>query len=107
MQYGGTELFISELALGLKDRGVDVVLYANGESTSPVELRWLYEKSDWPIVGEIFDNMKDANHTAWAVRDAVDSCDVIHVNNAIGLTFSRYVKSPLVYTVHHPAEQSL
>jgi glycosyltransferase involved in cell wall biosynthesis len=107
MQYGGTELFISELALGLKERGIDVVLYTNGESTSPVELRWLYEKSDWPIRGEIFDNMKDSNHTSWAVDDAMESCDLIHVNNASGLTFSRFTKLPFVYTVHHPAEHCL
>src|SRR5258708_36809545 len=83
-QYGGTELFIAQLALGLKKNGFDVVVYANGESTTPVELKWLYEKSDWPIRGEVFDSMKDANHTAWAVRDAMDSCDLIHVNNATG-----------------------
>jgi glycosyltransferase involved in cell wall biosynthesis len=106
-QYGGTELFIAQLALGLKESGIEVVVYANGESTTPVELRWLYEKSDWPIRGEILDNMKDANHTAWAVRDAMDSCDLIHVNNASGLSFSRFSKSPFVYTLHHPVEPAL
>ncbi|MCU1308390.1 MAG: glycosyl transferase, group 1 [Acidobacteriaceae bacterium] len=106
-QYGGTELFIAQLAVGLKENGIDVVVYANGESTTPVELRWLYEKSDWPIRGEVSDNMKDSNHTAWAVRDAMDSCDLIHVNNASGLTFSRFSKLPFVYTLHHPLEPAL
>ena len=45
-KYGGTELFIAELALGLKKRGVDVILYTNGESTLPVASKCLYEKED-------------------------------------------------------------
>ena len=32
-KYGGTELFIAQLAEGLKNSGIDVVVYANGEST--------------------------------------------------------------------------
>lgn len=106
-QYGGTELFIAQLALGLHDRGIEVVVYANGESTLPVEVRALYEKSDWPITGEIFDNMKDSNHTAWAVRDAMESCNLIHLNNATGLSYSRFVPQPFVYTVHHPTNRNL
>jgi glycosyltransferase involved in cell wall biosynthesis len=106
-QYGGTELFIAELAVGLKENGIDVVVYANGQSSIPVEMRWIYEKSDWPIRGEIFDSMKDVNHSAWAVRDAMDSCDLIHVNNASGLSFSRFSKLPFVYTLHHPVEPAL
>ena len=31
--YGGTELFIAQLAEGLHKTGVNVVVYANGEST--------------------------------------------------------------------------
>ena len=32
-KYGGTELFIAQLAEGLKSAGIDVVVYTNGEST--------------------------------------------------------------------------
>ena len=57
-----TELFIGHLATGLATRGVDVVLYTNGESKLPgVDVRWLYPKSKWPIKGEIFGNLKDLN----------------------------------------------
>ncbi|MEO6119999.1 MAG: hypothetical protein ABIP12_04850, partial [Terriglobales bacterium] len=48
-RYGGTELFVEQLALGLKAAGLDVVVYTNGESTVPVERKWLYAKSDWPL----------------------------------------------------------
>jgi glycosyltransferase involved in cell wall biosynthesis len=102
LMYGGTELFIAELALGLKSQGIDVVVYTNGESTLPVEKRWLYEKPQWPIEGEVYDNLKDLNHTAWAVQDAMASCDVLHLNNVAGLVSARFVQKPFVYTVHHP-----
>lgn len=106
-KYGGTELFIGELAKGLKQRGADVVLYTNGESTAPVEIRYLYEKSEWPIVGEVEGSLKSLNHAAWAVKDASGESDVIHVNNAPGLIFSRFTDAPFVYTVHHAYEEGL
>jgi len=106
-EYGGTELFIAQLACGLQSRGIDVVVYANGESTVPVEVQWLYEKSQWPIRGEASESIKDANHTAWAIRSAMETCDVIHVNNFSGVTFSRFISNSVVYTVHHPVEKAL
>src|SRR5579884_754380 len=89
--YGGTELFLAQLAEGLQKLGVEVVVYCNGESTVNVEKRWIYQKAQWPIKGEVYDNLKDINHTAWAVADAAESCDVIHLNNVPGLAHSRFV----------------
>ena len=100
--YGGTELFIARLAEGLKAQGVDVVVYANGASTVNVERRWLYREPQWPIEGDIYDNLKDINHSFWSVRDASEDCDIIHLNNVPALAASRFVKQPFVYTIHHP-----
>ncbi len=105
--YGGTELFIAQLSVGLRKLGIDVVVYTNGESTVSVEKRWLYEKSQWPIRGEIYDNLKDINHTSWAILDAAPDCDVIHLNNVPGLVHSRYLPTPFVYTIHHPHQEPL
>jgi glycosyltransferase involved in cell wall biosynthesis len=105
--YGGTELFIGHLAEGLKAKGMDVVVYANGESTVNAEVRSLYQESQWPLTEEIFSNMKDLNHTSWAIADAAADCDIIHLNNAPGLASSRLVDLPFIYTVHHPHEQGL
>lgn len=106
--YGGTELFIAQLAAGLDQLGTDVVVYTNGESTVPVEKRWLYEGCQWPIKGEVHDNLKDINHTSWAIVDAVHhDCDIIHLNNAPGLVHSRCFSKPFVYTIHHPREEGL
>src|SRR5512144_1562546 len=100
-QYGGTELFLAQLAEGLKQKGFDVVVYTNGESSVEVEKRWLYEKEQWPLESEIYDNLKDINHTTWAIRDASPDCDVIHLNNVAGLAATRFVSTPFVYTMHH------
>ena len=105
--YGGTELFLARLGEALNKAGHRVVLYTNGESTLPVEKRWLYARSQWPIKGEIYDNLKDLNHTSWAVRDASDFADVVHLNNVPGLVCSRFVKTPFVYTIHHPHVDNL
>lgn len=105
--YGGTELFIAHLAEGLTQNGIDVVVYATGDSTVNTELRSLYPKSLWPLEGEMFSNMRDVNHTAWAIADAAHDCDLLHLNNAAGIAASRFLDLPFVYTVHHPHENGL
>ncbi len=105
--YGGTELFIAQLAEGLAKLDFEVVVYCNGESTVNTERRWLYKESQWPIKGEVYDNLKDFNHTAWAMKDASRSCEVIHLNNLPGLTHSRFLDNAIVYTIHHPHESPL
>ena len=106
-QYGGTELFIAQLAVGLKSKGLDVVVYTNGESEVDVEKRWIFEKSLWPINGDIYNHVSDSTHTAWALRDAANESDIIHINNATGVTFSEFIAQPMVCTLHHPLEGAL
>jgi glycosyltransferase involved in cell wall biosynthesis len=105
--YGGTELFIAQLAEGLQKSGVNVVVYANGESTVNVERRWTYEHSQWPIRGQGDALLKDMDHTSWAVQDAARTCNVIHMQTAQGLTCSRFVSVPVIYTIHHPHQAKL
>ncbi len=106
-QYGGTELFIAQLAEGLKAKGIDVVVYTNGDSTVDVEKRWLFERSQWPIKGDIYNHVRDSTHTAWALREAVADADLIHINNATGVTFSQFIDQPMICTLHHPLEPGL
>ncbi|HZU33464.1 MAG TPA: glycosyltransferase family 4 protein [Candidatus Angelobacter sp.] len=100
-KYGGTELFVAELALGLKLKEIDVVVYTNGESTIDVPVRWLYPHSEWPLPGEAEGTLKGINHAAWAVKEAIKEADIIHLNSAPGLSLSRFIETPMVYTVHH------
>jgi len=106
-KYGGTELFIAQLAEGLQAKGVDVVVYTISESTVGVETRWYYKDAQWPIQGEVYDNLKDMNHASWAIRDAGEDCDIIHLHNVPALMFTRYLKSHFVYTLHHVHEEQL
>ncbi len=106
-EYGGTELFIAHLAKGLRELGIDVTLYTNGESTFEGDIRWLFERGQWPIKGDDYIHLRDIDHTTWAVNDAVASCDIVHLHNALGLACSRFVTVPFVYTLHHPTNPHL
>jgi glycosyltransferase involved in cell wall biosynthesis len=106
-KYGGTELFVAELARGLKSKKIDVTVYGNGESTVDVPVRWLYPKSEWPLEGETEATLKGLNHFAWAIKEATKDADLIHVNGAPGLSFAKFTDIPMVYTVHHAYNDSL
>jgi len=100
--YGGTELFIANLADGLKRKGHEPVVFANGESTIGAELRSYYAQAQWPIQGDIYDNLKDFHHSGWAIKNAARDCQLIHLNNSPGLVCTEFVDLPFVYTLHHP-----
>ena len=107
LRYGGTELFIAELAAGLHDLGNDVVVYANGESRLPCPVRWLYAKSDWPPREPSSGTLKSLTHTGWAFRDIGSDFDVVHVNDALAAPFTPLVPVPAVMTLHHPHDSAL
>jgi glycosyltransferase involved in cell wall biosynthesis len=95
------------LAEGLQSAGIDVIVYSNGQSTVGVETRWLYKDIQWPVSGEVYDNLKDFNHSSWAIADAAKDCDIIHLHNVPALMFTRYVDNKFVYTMHHVHEEPL
>jgi glycosyltransferase involved in cell wall biosynthesis len=100
--YGGTELFVAHLAEGLQKVDVQAVVYTNGDSTVQAERRWIYERSLWPIRVPEHANIRELNHISWAVHDALEACDIIHIQSVQGLVFSRYVKRPFFLTLHGP-----
>jgi len=106
-KYGGTELFIAELASGLLQEGIDVTVYTNGESAVDAPIKWLYEREEWPLGEQVEASLKGLNHSAWAMKDAAAECDIIHLNNAPGLSVARFVDQPIVYTIHHAHEPGL
>ena len=105
--YGGTELFVAHLAEGLSRKGCQVIVYTNGESTVAVERRWIYDRPEWPI--RVPENawIRELNHDAWAVADAIRDCDLIHIQSAQGLVFSRFVDRPFALTLHGPYSAEL
>jgi glycosyltransferase involved in cell wall biosynthesis len=104
-KYGGTELFIAELTRGLQLHGNEVTVYTVGESTVEAPIRWIYPRGQWPLRGELEGTLKILSHSAWAVREASREADIIHVNSAPGLSFSRFIETPVVHTVHHAYEK--
>jgi glycosyltransferase involved in cell wall biosynthesis len=106
-RYGGTELFIGNLASELHTRGHDVTLYANGDSRVPCRLKWRYSHAEWPLKDPVRPELKNADHTSWAIHDAAASMDVLHLNDIVGVPFTRFVKVPVVLTVHHPHDPVL
>jgi glycosyltransferase involved in cell wall biosynthesis len=106
-KYGGTELFIAELAQGLQLQGVEVTVYANGESTIDAPVRWLYPKGHWPPRDEAEGALQALNHFAWAIQEATQEADLIHVNSAPSLSFSRFTDVPMVHTVHHAYDAAM
>ncbi|HJZ72559.1 MAG TPA: glycosyltransferase family 4 protein [Vicinamibacterales bacterium] len=106
-RYGGTELFIANLARGLHARGHDVTVYGNGDSCLPCRVKWRYPHADWPVDGSVRADLKNSDHTAWAIRDAAASADIIQLNDIVGVPFSRFVDQPVVLTIHHPHEPAL
>jgi glycosyltransferase involved in cell wall biosynthesis len=106
-RYGGTELFISHLAEGLQRMGIEVVVYCNGESTVKTEMRSFYPLAEWPLSTEASGMLKDLDHVSCSIEDAAKTCDLIHINSASAITYSRYVCTPFVCTLHHPHETAL
>jgi glycosyltransferase involved in cell wall biosynthesis len=106
-EYGGTELFIAHLAEALKQRGLDAVVYTNGESTVGVEKRWIFEDAQWPPKKGVEAQLRQAEHDAWAIHDAATTCDLVHLNSFDSLPFTKFIQQPIVCTLHHPHEPVL
>ena len=105
--YGGTELFIAQLAEGLQKRGLEVVVYTNGESTVGVEKRWIYPSAQWPIKVDSHAFLKAMEHSSWAMQDGSSCCDLLHLHEAPALTCTRFVDIPVVCTLHGPHDPKL
>jgi glycosyltransferase involved in cell wall biosynthesis len=105
--YGGTELFIANLAEALVRLGIEVFVYTNGDSEVKAPTRWLYPHQEWPLPNETAGITKEIEHTAWAIEDAEKCCDVIHISSALAVPFARFSALPFVCTLHHPADPNL
>jgi glycosyltransferase involved in cell wall biosynthesis len=106
VRYGGTELFVANLAEGLRKKGITPIVYSNGGSTVRAENRWCYPCGEWPLT-DGSGMFKELDHVAWSIQNAAHDCDLIHVNSAPAVTYSRFVRRPFVCTLHHPYERPL
>ncbi len=97
-QYGGIEVVVHLLVEELVKRGVDVTLFASGDSVTSANLRSIYPKAiGFPVDQETF----DVTHTAWAYSQA-DEFDIIHNNVGMsGVNMASLIKTPVVTTLHN------
>ena len=106
--YGGTELFIAQLAETLTARGHHVIVYANGQSRVRCEVRWLFAESAWPPLQMAEANLRNIHHCAWALSDAnLAEVDIVHTNDPGAVPMTRFVHAPVVHTLHHVHEPSI
>jgi len=87
--------------------GHDVTVYTNGDSKVRCRVKWIYPHSEWPLDDPMRPGLKNVDHTAWAMADAAEWADVIHLNDIVGVPFTRFVSTPTVLTIHHPDEPAL
>jgi glycosyltransferase involved in cell wall biosynthesis len=95
--YGGTELVLDELALGLTRAGCEVHLFATGDSTCPVPRSWLYERA----LGTVAELSAEAAHIARGYGDLA-GMDIIHDHTLTGPVWgAARVRGPRIVTTVH------
>jgi len=99
LHYGPWESIVSLLAEGLIKQGVEVSLFATGDSLSNAKLEWVcphaYEE-DQSLDPKVWECL----HIAHLFEQA-HKFDIIHNNyDFLPLSYSRLVKTPVVTTIH-------
>jgi glycosyltransferase involved in cell wall biosynthesis len=101
--YGGTELIVAELAKGLHRLGHEVTTFATGDSRPEGALRSHFAEPVWPP-----NDLAEMRHAAAAMDEiARGDFDLVHVHHAAALPFGRFMRKPMVLTVHHCREEGL
>jgi glycosyltransferase involved in cell wall biosynthesis len=101
-------LFIAQLAETLVDLGHEVTVFANGDSTVRCTVRWTFAHKEWPPQHGDAWNLKNLDHSSWALHvAATEPFDIVHVNDALAIPPSRFVSKPVAHTLHHPHDDAL
>ena len=96
--YGGIELVVDLLARGFLAAGHEVVLYTTGDSTCPVERRFVLDTSQGHRIGAAVPELR---HVLHAYEDLAD-CDLIHDHTLMGPIHGASLGMPIATTVHGP-----
>jgi len=98
-RYGGIEAVVHLLADGLVDAGVDVTLFASGDSRTKAELVSAFETAPSERIGESY----------WELQHLLpflerrDEFDLVHDHSGlVGLTVFGLTDCPTLHTVHGP-----
>ncbi len=98
-KYGPWEQVASNIAEGLIDRGIDVTLFATGDSITKGKLNYIIEKpfGENPSLDA---KVCECLHIS-RLMERAGEFDIIHNNyDFLPLTYSRLIKTPMVTTIH-------
>ena len=98
-KYGPWEQVASNIAEGMVERGIDVTLFATGDSFTKGKLA---SASDRPYAldHDIDPKVAECLHISYLMERA-DEFDIIHNNfDFLPLTYSRLIRTPMVTTIH-------
>jgi glycosyltransferase involved in cell wall biosynthesis len=103
--YGGIELVVDRQARGFKDLGHDVTLFTTGDSTCPVDKRFILPTSEGRRIGS---SVPEARHVMFCYENVSDY-DIIHDHSVLGPVLAAYcnLTIPVVTTVHGPFNDEL
>jgi len=103
--YGGTELVIDTLVRALSLAGHEVLLFATGDSTSPVPRSWAFE-SAVGIAGAR--PAAELHHVVNAYDWIAGEADIVHDHTLVGPVYARgFTTLPVVTTNHGPFDSEL
>jgi glycosyltransferase involved in cell wall biosynthesis len=104
--YGGIETVLDTLCRGLRTAGHDVLLYATGDSTCPVERAWTFETA---VGTDRISPAAELRHVIDAYRAVRDwGADVVHDHTLTGPFYAQqHTELTVVTTNHGPFDADL
>jgi glycosyltransferase involved in cell wall biosynthesis len=102
--YGGIELVVDKLARGFVAAGHDVLLFATGDSTSPVATKFALEHAEGTRIGAAVPELLHIT----AAYDTVQDYDIVHDHTMFGPFYAeRFPGLRVVTTIHGPLDGEL
>jgi len=99
LHYGPWEQVASNIAEGLVERGIDVTLFATGDSITKGKLEYVCEHP-YAEDKNLDPKVSECLHISHLMEQA-NKFDIIHNNyDFLPLTYSRLIKTPMVTTIH-------
>jgi glycosyltransferase involved in cell wall biosynthesis len=104
--YGPWEQVASNITEGLVENGIDVTLFATGDSITKGKLEYICERSYSEDAG-LDPKVWECLHISHLMEQA-DQFDLIHNNfDFLPLTYSRLIRTPMVTTIHGFSSQKI
>ena len=106
LKYGPWEQVASNIAEGMVKKGVDVTLFATGNSQTSGKLEYISKTAyaeDNSIDPKVWECLHISN-----VMERASEFDIIHNNfDFLPLTYSRLIKTPMITTIHGFSSQQI